>query len=470
MFESSQKVFILLISLVIIRGLLYLSIVPPWLAPDEPAHFEAIRLIAQQGLWPTEKVYRETPMHPQMRRSFENFRIWQISRLFSPSAPPGPNAAESPFMYYYAISTGGLIAADGYPLTYHVLLSPISFLSQSLDIVQQLYLLRFVSLFFTTLTFVIGWFFVRTIFPGSLMYAVAIFCFPLFLPMYLHVNTSVNTDVLTTLLSAAFFLFLAKILIEGCTLPRIIGVGAVLITAILVKPTALFLAPTSVAAGLVYLARKFRWKFKVLLILLVVLVGFTFLMAIIFFQVSGGGRTVTLSLSFDLLRDILAKDYFGQKALATYLYTVQWAFVSFWGMFAWNNIPIPGWWAWLLWRICGLIGLGLIIFVARQVLGLGRGERLNPDQRDFLLVLLLSLIFSLIAVFTPIIATQSAMWGPPSRYFFPAILPLALYFFLGFQQLIPARLYKLTLPLWLAGLILFDSLTVTLVLIPSIYG
>ena len=178
MFNSSQKTLILLISLVIVRGLIYISIVPPWLAPDEPAHFEAIRLIGQKGLLPTQEIYLTTPMHPEMPVSFERFRIWEISSLTPPSAPHEPL-----FIYYYPpTSSGSVVFADNYPLIYHFLLAPLSALSEPLNVVQQLYLLRFVSLFFTTLITIAAWLFTRTIFPGSTIYAIAASSFIIFLP------------------------------------------------------------------------------------------------------------------------------------------------------------------------------------------------------------------------------------------------------------------------------------------------
>lgn len=468
--SSHWLLLLVLVVLVLIRGLIYIAIIPPWLAPDEPAHFEAIRLMGQQGVQPTEKVYRTTPMHAEMAPSFEAFRIWQISRL-TPPQPDNVDAAVKPFFHYYPpTSSGSLIIAENYPLLYHHLLAPLAEVLKPFGIIQQLYLLRVTSLLFTTITVVAGWFFGRTIFPGNVAYALGITSFLVFLPMHIHVNTSVNVDVLVTLLASLFFWMLARIFCEGASSGKLLTAAGLMLIAILTKPTALFLIPTVVAAVVVYLARRFEWSLKVTLFLLTLFSLFSFIGGVLFFQIANGGRLAALSsFSTDSISSLA--NYFSGAALTVYLHTIRWGFLSFWGLFGWANIPIPFAWIRLLAVICVMIGAGAALFLVRHIINGREGDRaIRNSQKDLLMVLLFSLVFALIGIYTPIIATQSTSWGPPSRYLFPALLPLALYFFIGFQQLIPPRFNYLTLPLWTIALISFDSLVIFFVLIPSIYG
>lgn len=472
--DNNKKIFALLIALALIRGLIYISIVPPWLAPDEPAHFEAIRLLGQEGLLPTIDVYRTTPMHPEMAAGFENFRIWQISRLPPPQADNSSphNSEPRPFVYYYPpTSTGSIILAEGYPLLYHRLLAPLSGLLSSLSIVQQLYLLRLTSLLFTIVTVAAGWFLVRIIFPANPAYALGSTSFLVFLPMHIHVNTSVNVDVLATLLASLFLLMLVRIFFEeGASTGKLLMATGLLLMGILTKPTTLFLIPTVIVAAIVYLTRRLGWSSKLIFPGLMLFTLISFVGGVLFFQVANGGRlTAWSSMSTDPLSRL--PDYFSREALAVYLYTIRWGFLSFWGQFGWANLPLPGPWVWILWRICGIIAIGVAIFILKHVLSfVGNNNRLQPIQKDVLLVLFFSLVFALMQLYTPIIATQTAEWGPPSRYLFPALLPLGLYLFLGFQQLVPARFYRLALPLWVGSLIVFDTLVLGYVLVPVIYG
>lgn len=470
--SQNFKVLIILVSLTVVRGLIYISVMPPWLAPDEPAHFEAIRLIGQEGVWPTTEVYLTTPMHPEMHLSFQAFQIWQLSRYAPPQMVSDPNQPISDlFIYYYPpTSTGSLIIADNYPLIYHMLMAPLSASIKNFSLIKQLYLMRLVSLLFTTLTVIVGWFFVRTIFPANRVYAFGLTIFLIFLPMHLHVNTSINSDAFVVLLVSLYFLGLAKLFCQGVS---IFGIGltmTALILAIITKPTALFIIPTTFVALLVYFARRFYWKPLLLAGILVIIVGSTFIGSIFLFQVTEGGRAIsTFQISSQQFN--LEQNYFSSSSLAVYLHTIRWGFLSFWGMFGWANIPILRTGMRAVWLICFIIGLGASLFMGKHILQFGQRHRtLAQNQQDILLVLLFGLIFVLISMYTPIIATQSTSWGPPSRYFFPALLPFTLYFFLGYQQLIPARFYRLTLPIWLTILFLFDTFAWGYVLIPRIYG
>ncbi|MCB0210944.1 MAG: glycosyltransferase family 39 protein [Anaerolineae bacterium] len=472
MFHDNYKILALLIGLIIVRGLIYIAIIPPWLAPDEPAHFEAIRLIGQEGLLPTRDAYLTTPMHPEMHASFQTFQVWQLSRLAPPQAPRRPDQPSSDLFidYYPPTSTGSLIIAGNYPLVYHQLMAPLSALIRNLSLVQQVYIMRLVSLLLTTLTVVCGWFFGRTIFPAQMRYALGLTSFLVFLPMHLHVDTAINSDVLVVVLVALYFLGLAKIFCKGPSLPWLIITALALGAAVITKPTSLFILPTTGVALLLYGARRFYWKPRLLAGLLPVVIAIAFIGSIVLFQVGDGGRAVS-TLDIAIEQPVVTGNYFSPAALAVYAYTIQWGFLSFWGLFGWANIPVLATGIRVVWLVCLGVGLGVVIFGGRHLLQLGQQRRtLTSQQQDILLVLLCSLIFALISVYTPIIATQSTRWGPPARYFFPALLPLALYFFLGYQQLIPARFYRWTLPLWLTALFLFDTFTLAFVLIPYIYG
>jgi hypothetical protein len=442
------------------------------LAPDEATHFEAIRLIGQERLWPTESVYQTTPMHPQMRASFEKFRVWQISGLPAPQGLPslGNPALDTYINYYPAHNGGSVIIAGRYPLFYHLMLAPLAAALKSLTIEQQLYLLRLTSMFFTTLVVVMGWFFARAIFPQLLAYRVAVASFLVFLPMHLHIGTALNTDVFATLLASVYFLALAKVFCDSPALRWKLTTAVFFVAAIFTKPTTLFIVPVLTAAAIIYTSRRFCWPGWWRAAMLAGLVAMVGAGSVFFFQFSNGGRGVA-TLSFSGQTVDWAGNYFSREALAVYIHTIRWGFLSFWGLFGWVSIPIPTGWSRILWAFSGVIVGGIGLFFFRNVFQSGSGKmRLKPYQQDFLAILLVSVIFALMGMYTPIIATQSRQWGPPSRYFFPGLLPFSLLFYLGFQQLFPARLNDFILPAWIALLIIFDSAVVTFLLLPFIYG
>ncbi|RME98673.1 MAG: DUF2142 domain-containing protein [Chloroflexi bacterium] len=463
---NDQKILVLLLGLTIIRGIIYISIFPPWLAPDEPAHFEAIRLLGQVDAWPDRLTYQASPMHPDMKASFDEFRVWQISR----HVPPSGDNSQTFIQYYPPTSTASIVSTERYSILYHLLLAPVSKISTSFDIVTQVYLLRLVSLVIVVLTVGIGWSTVRRLFAGSLVYPAAVAAFLAFLPMHLHVNTSINTDAPATLLVFLFWWALLRIFFDGPSFWRTALVATIFVLAIIIKPTTIYIIPTLMAAVIIFLARRFHWKWPVSTVLLAGLIVTTFFGAIFLFQLTSTGRVLSLTPA-DLSR--LNLDVFNvtQEHLYTYAIALHWSFLSFWGLFGWANLHIPFAWLWWLGAFVVLSGIGVAIFVWRHILNPSSSDlRFSAPQRDMLLALLFGAIFAMIQLYVPVLATQSLRWGPPARYIFPALLPLSLYLFLGYRQMIPARFRQFALPVWVSALIAYDSVTFLLVVLPSIYG
>ncbi len=467
--QKKYLILALLLLLTVIRGLIYISIFPPWLTPDEPAHFEAIRILGQLSLRPTAEVQQNTPMLAEMPDTFADFRIWEISRRFRPDGhdPSGQLTATFPD-YYPAASMGGIVAAGHYPLLYHSALSILSSAIKSADIVTQVYILRLVSLIWVVLTIALSWFFARTIFPDSLGYSLAVSSFILFLPMQMHVNTGISTDAPAMFIASLFFLLIAKIMMRPLSWPFLLAALATMLLAVLIKPTTLFIGPTFGVAILILLARKMNWPGKFLgaaiaIVSLLVMVG-----SVIMFQVSSGGRGLAMLLFSPGLIN-LAVFIPNQQSIEIYIHTLRWGFLAFWGLFGWVTIYSPFNWIRVLWVLCALMGTGFVVFIWRNIIKPG-ASALTASQQNVFVVLAVGVIFALMGMYAPIIATQSLVWGPPGRYFFPALLPAAMVLFAGFKQLFPARLASLALPLWVTVWVTYDTAVILSVLLPEIYG
>ncbi|MCK6624184.1 MAG: hypothetical protein L6R45_03290 [Anaerolineae bacterium] len=458
---------ILVVILAIVRGVLYLSIFPPFLAPDEAAHFEAIRLIGQEKKWPTAEVYATTPMHPEMIPTFEKYRIWYLAN----QDPSNQNVGLTTGLftdYYAAQISAGAVRANSYLMLYHLTLAPLSAATASFDLTTQVYLLRFVSVLFTAATVVIAWITVKTIFPAQPGLALAVVSFITLWPMHTHVGASVTVDPLAELLASAFFLLLVKIWVNGFSLLKAVGVVSLMALTLLTKPTTFFLLPSLAAALIVFLGCRLKWPPRLTNGLLVLLVGVTLIGSILLHQYSDGGRRVLLLLAtpFNLPA---WEDLVTDRPLSFYVGALNFAVLSFAGLFGWSNIHIP--WVWVRWWAVGLflMGLGSLIFCYQCLLRPIR-EEYSTRQRSILIFLLLALILSLIGVATPIIGSESSSWGIHSRYYFPAIIPLALYLYLGFRQLFPGGWRNFALPVWIVGWFTYDCVVLFIVILPYLYS
>ena len=458
---------ILLVGLTVIRGLFYLSIFPPFLAPDESAHFEAIRLMGQEKKWPTAAVYAVTPMHPEMVPTFEKFRIWELVNLYSP--PENLGVASNLFVDYYPTQiAASQVVADSYLVLYHLMLAPLSAAIASFDLVTQVYLLRFVSVLFAAGTVVIAWFTVRSLFPQEPALALAVGAFITLWPMHTHVDASVTVDPLAELLASACCLVLVKIWLKGFSLLRTILLLGFLGLAILTKPTTFFLMPTLAAALIIYLSHRLKWPAFIMGVMLASLAGITLAGSIFLHENSGGGRKLlSLFSTTPALPDWT--EFITREALLRYLQAFNFGVLSFAGLFGWSNIHIP--WSWVrVWAVLLFFILcGSLIFIYQHLL---RPGSTNDDgqRRSLLLVMLLALLFSFIGVMTPIIVSQSSTCSIHSRYYFPAVVPLALYLYLGFQQLFPWGWRRFALPVWVLGWFAYDGLVLLIVVLPYLYS
>lgn len=125
-----------------------------------------------------------------------------------------------------------------------------------------------------------------------------------------------------------------------------------------------------------------------------------------------------------------------------YLLFEGFAWASFWGYFGWLSRPFP-FWLYGLAAIASLAAAWGIFLLLMQVLRRYRHHELHPRDRLFLWASL-ALTLLLLQVSLPM-AGQA--WQPQGRYFFPALLPIAILLFLGWETALPRRWRPHLLPL-----------------------
>jgi hypothetical protein len=449
-----------------------MSLFPPWVAPDEPAHFEAIRILGQEGQMPFAGYYQSIPINPELSASFVTFRMWELLERPTPSRwLASSRALTVPFVNYPY--PGSLVTADSYPILPHLALSPLSNWIGNYDIVTELYLLRLISVLFSVAVIVIAWFITRRVFPQQPQFWLAIPAFVVFLPMYTHIFASVNSDVFAVLLSSSLLLLLISFFDSGPSIFKVALVICLVLLAVLTKRTVVFVVLWVGLAGALYWGNRRRWPARRVLIsslattaIIGLVVGWVIIRPDIL-----SNTIVTL---FNIrLADSPAFAAFVAQGLAPativkiYIQAGLFAFITFWGNFggATTNIPWP--WAYALMIFCAFVMGGVGVYLYNFFKETGK-ETLF--QRNVFVIFVAGIVLSLINTFAPVLIA-GPRWGPPARYFFPVIIPMATFFYLGVWQLCPAKYRQLyLLPLWLLGLIAYDTLVVTQVLIPFLYG
>lgn len=463
--------FTILIGLTLIRGLIYLAIFPPWVAPDEPAHFEAVRIIGQEGQIPSQAYYQSTPVNSELSRSFQTFRMWELLERASPTQfLRNEDLAELSFIDYPY--PGKLIYADSYPILPHLLLSPISKAIAAFDIATELYVLRFVSIILAVGVTIIAWLITRRVFPEQPQFWLAIPAFVVFLPMHTHIFASVNTDIFAILLTSALLLALVSFFDRGVSILKVVLVIVIIFLAFLTKRTVVF---TPLWAGLIailYFGQRRQWPLKRiamigLLVVTLMGLGLGWIIANSDLLADSMITLFNMNIGKDISLAWLAKHHLSLgEIVVIYIKSGLFAFITFWGDFGGANINIPWPWAWGLMMVCGVIIFGAFVYLIKFF----RAGHSYHYQRCVFIVFLTGIGLSLLNTFFPVLMAGPS-WGPPARYFFPVIIPIATFFFLGAWQLFPAG-YRQTylLPIWLGSLVAYDAVVMFLILIPFLYG
>jgi hypothetical protein len=461
---------VLLIGLTLVRGLIYLSIFPPWVAPDEPAHFEAVRIIGQEGYIPSSAYYEATPVNAELSQSFQTFRMWELLERATPTWLLKEEGLTDISFTHYPYP-GRLIYADTYPILPHLLLSPISDLTASFDIATELYILRLVSIVLAIAVTIMAWLITRRVFPDQPQFWLAIPAFVVFLPMHTHIFASLNTDIFAILLASVLLFLLLSLFDRGLSRLKLLFAICLLLLALFIKRTLIFTFLWVGIAAIWYLGQRYQWPLKRIAqagLITLALIG-AGLSCVIINSQRLANSFITL-FNMDIGRDLsfaFLKHLSLSEITTIYIKSGLFAFITFWGDFGGANINIPWPWAWGLMAFCGLIGAGAFTHIFNAF---RHPERCSPYQRHAFMIFITGIILSLTNAFFPVIVVGPT-WGPPARYFFPVIIPIATFFFLGVRQLCPAR-YRPTylLPLWLTGLVAYDALVMTRVLIPFLYG
>ena len=221
--QGESRWLVLLLAYVLIRGVLQVAVVPPWQHPDEPTHFEYVRLIAEEKRLPKTGDY-SLSMRREIAASMFQFDFWSpeklpFSRQFLSNTPPhiGISELRHPPLYY------ALAALTQWPVSH----APVE---------MQLYAARLLGVLALMATILIAYRLVKALFPGNrLIYLGVPACLAL-LPPYIDQVTSVNNDVLTIPLFSLFLLMLVQLIHEGMSWRRL-GLAVVLLALAMMTKT-----------------------------------------------------------------------------------------------------------------------------------------------------------------------------------------------------------------------------------------
>jgi hypothetical protein len=450
------------VALALIRGLLYAAVIPPWQAPDEPAHFEYARLLADKGrLISSNDLSR--PLQQAVIASMVRFRFWDLGYYTYPYNPAKP---PQDFGQIWLSSH----ETHQQPL-YYILCAMAIWPWRTADVTTQLYVMRLLSVLFFAGIVAAAFLTARTLFPADLALTAAIVAVVLWQPMLTFLSSTVNNDNLANLLMAWLVVLLVRWYVRGFSVLQGLGIIALLVLGLLTKRTTLFAWPLVTLAVPLYLwgrwqSRWARWAWLVALV--VVVAGLAGLIAL---ALSGLNNPIFSRLSWDLLfgADVVqnpgAYQFTNWSLYARYAENL---FRMFWAAFGWANITLEPIWYQILVviHLVALGGLGLLtVRVWRGRLPLQQG------QRRALVLLAISFLLALGIVLAKQIRLQVFLPGdlPQGRFLFPVMVSIIALLVIGLWQWIPARYQRPASAIFLATAVLFDTGCLVGYIIPFYY-
>lgn len=437
-------------------GLFYLAVIPPWGGPDEPRHYEYVRLLELKGRLIGYPDIDQGVMN-EIIRSMDSVNYWKWGvTLWKPGAPgelPG-NLTE--------IYGEGAHQLHQPPLAYLLYLIPEKLFAAN-GIRAQLYAMRFISILLNVVTVLAAYVAGRELFRrdderDDPTMALAVPVFVMLLPQHLFLHSTVMNDHLVVAALGWMLAIMVRTFRLGLSIPRVLGMFLMLVIALAAKRNGLYGVPILAFAFLVYIVvnwgagslstgqRAVRLAGAALAVVLLIggLVAAWNWTTVNVPKLSEYIVLLFLMLPTEQFPLTLDARFVQPDALILYLHSMRRMFISLWGHFGWMNITLGVQAYWGFAALSVFAAAGLVWYAIRDF------WKLLSYQRAVLIVFVASIAVAL----TLILAIDARGWdlgwepGSSGRYLFPVLIPLATLFLLGTRAFVPRKGY-----LWWFGIL-----------------
>ncbi len=253
--HSKQLVVVLLLTLV--KGLMWVVIIPPWQAPDEPSHFAYVQYLAEEnqlplvqnsdGISAEEKNFARAAGIGDIKDQPNAGSMPSLKTLLD--FPPGTKAERE---------ASGNTAASGYPPGYYFLAALVYKLFYYKSIVVRFYAIRFfsviISLFAVWGAFQIG----KLIVPKSGTFPLALAVLTGMQPMFSMTAAQISNDILLDTLAVLILYWLFNLLTSTSPPSRkqlVLG-GVLLGLGLLTKAQMLYVSAFACLVALIHFIRR----------------------------------------------------------------------------------------------------------------------------------------------------------------------------------------------------------------------
>ena len=406
--QVERRILVTLLVLYLVLAVQFALGTPLWQVPDEPAHYNYVRYIAENWALPELKEGDYSHYYFDTAKRYRFVQMDMTRFRYESHQPP----------------------------LYYMLMAPVHAAATGLGL-QPVYTIRLASAILGLVALLLGYHALRHVFPDDPRIALGATAFAAVLPMHVTMVAAVNNDVLAELMIAAVALQLVRPVQPRWTWQRAVLLGATLGLAALTKLQS-YVAFGLVAGALawdLFAARDSEQRLSpgralslgatILLIALLVVAPWLLRNA----HVYGWNDFLALQRHDQVVEGQLTTTEFihanGVKALVVSF--VQTTFQSFWGQFGWMGVVLHPRFYLGAALLSGIVASG---FIAALVRVAKDGHSLaRANLRGAILMLLWGLI-----------TLAGYLWWNASyvqhqgRYLFPAIVPLGAAFAIGLRE------------------------------------
>lgn len=457
---TERRFIALLLILFVARGVIVTFVHPPFSGHDEVMHYSYLEYVARDFRPPVIPELAEWQELEREGRETEydraNADLWPYCEYVTKDW----NIAcwKFPTPTWKAVLAGdyfpmGWVYTANHPPLYYLYLTPFFLAADDLSIEDQLSVFRLATIPFGIATVVLAWLTARTLFGRDRFLVLMVPTVVAFQPQITYESAMLNNDIMAIAFTSAVFYLLARGLKHGFPWGNVALIGFCYGLAVLSKNTALTTGAIIAFAMVLGIGVR-KWREWLARGVVSAAVGALLIWPWYLYVYRTYGDFTGLSRIQSLQHWNYASKQFPtiwqQLESRNFLW---WRWKETWGEFGWRKIPLSTELLTLVFWVCLIAAIGIGVWAVRLYLtqrqeissavlsdNSPRSEReplFRPERWQVVGVLTMGVACFL--AYLAILQFGTTFSLTQARYYFPAIIPAAVLFALGWRSLLPRQ-------------------------------
>lgn len=436
-FDLRRIILSAIIVIYLALAALYAIYTPKWQTPDEPAHFNYIRHIAETGALPVLQ-----------SGDYDHAYLEQIK------------AAKFP-----ASMSIDAIRYEAYqPPLYYLSATPVYLIARGAGIDATVIALRLFSVALGVIVLLVAFEIVREIFPGDHLLALATVGLMATVPQHIAVSASISNDLAAELVLILILWLAVKRVQSPISNLQFTILGGILFGAALLTKTTAYVpgAVLLITAEIAHVGRRSSVVGQLLKLfaLALLLAAPMFIRGALTYGITDPlGIARHDAIVVGQMTTAQAIDESGLKSVVLKFGAVT--FKSFWAQFGWMGVLVNDRIYVALAIFCAIALLGFLYYVFRIL----RSRELLTTMQYWSIGLLAVLFVVAVADY---IAYNFKFFQPQGRYLFPALVSIAFFLVIGLRELVAREYQRIVFVLLYAGFFALDVACLFWFIVPQL--